>query len=264
MDINSIMMATIVVGIVGLTIALFLGIASKVFYVEVDLKEELINEALPGNNCGGCGYAGCSGLAKAIAGGVAEVDSCPVGGAAVASTIAEIMGVKATNKEREVAYVACNGTCNNAKMDYEYTGVNNCNMLAFVPSGGPKTCKDGCLGCGTCVAACQFDGIKIVDNVAVVNQDRCMGCGKCIEACPKDLIKFKPFIANHFIACSSKEKGPVASKSCSVACIACGICVKNCPNQAIQIVDMHAIIDYSKCTNCGICASKCPKKCFNQ
>ena len=36
-----------------------------------------IVDALPGNNCGGCGYAGCSGLATAIVAGEAEVNACP-------------------------------------------------------------------------------------------------------------------------------------------------------------------------------------------
>lgn len=58
-------------------------------------REEAILEALPGNNCGGCGYAGCSGLAAAIVKGEAPVGQCPVGGSPVAAKVGEIMGVKA-------------------------------------------------------------------------------------------------------------------------------------------------------------------------
>ena len=65
------------------------------FAVEVDEREEAILDVLPGNNCGGCGYAGCSGLAAAIAQGKADVGGCPVGGASVAGKIGEIMGVDA-------------------------------------------------------------------------------------------------------------------------------------------------------------------------
>ena len=50
------------------------------------------------NNCGGCGYAGCSGLAAAIVKGEAEVGGCPVGGAPVAGKIGKIMGVDAAAK----------------------------------------------------------------------------------------------------------------------------------------------------------------------
>ena len=66
MNILGIVTATVVVGAVGIFVGLFLGVAGIKFKVEVDEKEEAVLAALPGNNCGGCGYAGCSGLAAAI------------------------------------------------------------------------------------------------------------------------------------------------------------------------------------------------------
>ena len=71
--------ATAIVGIVGLLIGVLLGVASEKFKVEVDEKEILVRAELPGNNCGGCGFAGCDALAKAIALGQAPVGACPVG-----------------------------------------------------------------------------------------------------------------------------------------------------------------------------------------
>ena len=56
---NGILAATLMVGGTGLLIGILLGIAGKKFYVEVDERETKVREALPGNNCGGCGYAGC-------------------------------------------------------------------------------------------------------------------------------------------------------------------------------------------------------------
>ena len=64
---SGIITATVVVAAVGLFIGLFLGVAAIKFKVEVDPKEEAVLAVLPGNNCGGCGFAGCSGLAAAIA-----------------------------------------------------------------------------------------------------------------------------------------------------------------------------------------------------
>ena len=58
-----IIVSALVVGIVGITIGILLGIASEKFAVEVDEKEILVREALPGNNCCGCCYPGCDGLA---------------------------------------------------------------------------------------------------------------------------------------------------------------------------------------------------------
>ena len=65
MDIKSIIIASVVVAAVGLIIAVLLSVAEKVFHVEVDEKEIKVREALAGNNCGACGYAGCDALAKA-------------------------------------------------------------------------------------------------------------------------------------------------------------------------------------------------------
>ncbi len=260
MSITGILTATAVVGLVGLFIGLFLGIAAIKFEVKTDEKEEAVLGVLPGNNCGGCGYAGCSGLAAAIAKGEAPVNACPVGGEKVGQKIAEIMGVEAESGGRKVAFVKCIGTCEKANVDYEYHGSQDCRMVSFVPAGGPKSCSYGCAGYGSCVRACPFDAIHVVDGVAVVDKEACKACGKCVEACPKHLIELIPYEAKHQVACSSKDKGPVTIKACQTGCIACQLCKKNCPNDAIVIEDFHARIDYEKCTGCGICKEKCPKK----
>ena len=183
---EGIITATVIVGVVGLVVGLFLGIAAISFKVEVDEREEAILEVLPGNNCGGCGYAGCSGLAAAIVKGEAPVNACPVGGENVGNKVAEIMGVEAGSSNKQVAFVHCKGDCNKAKIDYKYYGVEDCAMVSFVPGGGPKSCNYGCLGFGNCVKACPFDAIHIVDGIAVVDKEACKACSKCVAACPKE------------------------------------------------------------------------------
>lgn len=252
--------AAVVVGLVGILLGFFLGFSGEAFKVEVDEREEAICGVLPGNNCGGCGYAGCSGLAAAIVKGDAPVNQCPVGGDPVAAQIAEIMGVEAETGTKMVAFVKCAGTCEKAKTDYEYSGVEDCSYMAFVPGGGPKSCNYGCLGYGSCVKACPFDAIHVIDGVAVVDKEKCKACSKCIAACPKNLIELVPYDAKHIVQCSSKDKGKDVMKACSVGCIGCMICQKNCPSDAVHVVNNIAYIDQEKCTGCGICAEKCPKK----
>lgn len=257
---TGILTATLVVGLVGIFMGLFLGVAGIKFKVEVDEKEEAVLAALPGNNCGGCGFAGCSGLAAAIAKGEAPVNACPVGGEAVGEKIAAIMGVEAESSERKVAFVHCQGDCEKTHKDYDYSGIEDCRMMSFVPGGGPKSCNSGCLGYGTCAKVCPFDAIHVVNGVAVVDKEKCKACGKCIAVCPKHLISLIPYSAKQVVACSSVDKGPVTMKACDVGCIGCGLCVRNCPEQAVKVENFHAVIDHEKCIGCGACQEKCPKK----
>lgn len=252
--------AIVIIGGVGLLIGLFLGVASVIFQVKTDEREEAVLNALPGNNCGGCGFPGCSGLAAAIVKGEAAVNACPVGGEKSGKAIADIMGVEAEEAIRQTAFVACKGDCHAAGTDYEYTGTMDCTMQAFVPGGGAKSCNYGCLGYGNCVNVCQFDAIQIENGIAVADKEKCKACGMCVKACPKNLIHMIPYEARHMVGCSSKEKGLATTKVCSVGCIGCGLCKKNCPKDAITVTDFCAVIDQTRCTGCGICKEKCPKK----
>lgn len=260
MDINAIIIAVAVIGVLGLFIGLFLGIAGLKLKIETDPRLEQVVSALPGNNCGGCGYAGCEALAQAIVDGTAPVNACPVGGEKVAKAVASIMGEEAGDSKHMVAYVKCAGTCDKAAKDYSYTGVNDCRMLDFVPGKGEKSCSYGCLGYGSCVKVCPFDAITVESGIAVVDKDKCKACGKCVAVCPKQIIELIPYDAKYKVSCSSKDKGPDAMKKCTVSCIGCGLCVKNCPAEAVEVNDFLAHIDYDKCKQCGVCKEKCPKK----
>ena len=62
--------------VIGALLGLMLAIASNVFKVEVDEREAKVTEMLPGYNCGGCGYPGCSGLAAALVGKETDCVAC--------------------------------------------------------------------------------------------------------------------------------------------------------------------------------------------
>ena len=249
----------ILLGAMGLIFGAVLAYASKKFAVEIDERVEKIIEVLPGANCGGCGFPGCGGLANAIAEGKSPVNGCPVGGAAVASKVGEIMGVSASEGEKIVAKVICKGTCESAKDKYEYEGISDCRAAAALNSGA-KACKFGCLGLGTCKDACKFGAITIQNGIAVIDEEKCVMCGKCIEICPKSIIIKKPEKQEVVVECSSKDKGKDVKDKCSAGCIGCKKCEKSCPVGAITVENNLATIDYSKCVGCKVCADVCPKK----
>lgn len=256
---NGILIAAAIVGGSGIIIGIFLGVFGEKFKVEVNPLEVAVREVLPGNNCGGCGYAGCDGLAAAIASGASPVTACPVGGPPVAEAIAKIMGIESVAGVRLAAYVRCSGNCEVAKDDFIYTGVSDCKMAVLTQNGGPKSCKSGCMGFGSCVSVCEFDAVHIHNGIAVVDTFACKACGKCVTECPKALIQLRPAKGVAHVTCSSHEKGKAVMDVCKVGCIGCGICEKQCAYDAIRMEENLPVFDYTKCTGCGKCAEKCPK-----
>ncbi len=264
---NDITIALLVLGGMGLVFGLILGIASKVFRVEEDPRLELLTDALPGANCGGCGYAGCGAYAEAVLKGEAPIGKCASGGNESAAKMAEIMGVKAEKVTRRVAMVRCsgqkgvdaNGKETGIKMKGYYEGVHDCLAATKVAGRGPTICKFGCLGYGNCVKACKYDAIHVEDGVAKVDPEKCVGCMQCAAACPRNIITSVEYGKHVAIACSSHAKGAVTTRGCTIGCIGCGVCVKVCPKGAIKLDKNLAVIDYDLCDSCGLCVNVCPK-----
>lgn len=256
----NILYAVLVLGVMGAIFGGLLAFAAKIFHVEQDPRIDEVRSALAGANCGGCGYAGCDALAKAISTGEAPISACPVGGPPVAAKIGAIMGQEAGEARRMVAFVKCAGDCEKTSLDYDYCGAQDCEMLSFVPSGGPKSCNYGCLGFGTCAKVCPFDAIRVINGVAVVDREACKACGKCVAHCPKHLIELVPYELDHLVACSSKDKGKQVMNACKAGCIGCKKCERACPAEAITVTDNVAHVDVEKCANCGVCALECPRK----
>ena len=95
------------VGIVGIFVGLFLGVAGIKFKVEVDEKEEAVLAALPEITVVAAASPDVPSGSCHCKGGCGEHLS--VGGEEVGKKIAAIMGVEAEASERKVAYVHCAG-----------------------------------------------------------------------------------------------------------------------------------------------------------
>jgi RnfABCDGE-type electron transport complex B subunit len=245
--------------VIGIALAFF----NKKFKVERDPKIDEVREALPGANCGGCGFPGCDGYAEAVATGRAAVNKCSAGGSATAAALARIMGIEATAEDK-VAVLLCQGAIDKTVSKGEYSGIQTC-RAAKLSTGSIKTCSWSCQGFGDCVNVCKFDALAMgEDGLPHVNYDNCTGCGLCVEECPQKILTLVPRDrVGSIVLCSNRStvKASVI-KTCKVGCIKCELCVKSCPEGAITMVNGIPVTDYAKCTSCGICVEKCPTKCY--
>ncbi|NLO15273.1 MAG: RnfABCDGE type electron transport complex subunit B [Clostridiales bacterium] len=261
MTIMPIVYAILILGGLGVLFGGMLTYADKVFSVPVDERVQRIRENVAGANCGACGYAGCDAFAQAVAKGETPVDGCTPGGAASAKALAEIMGVGVQVGSPKVARVLCQGQTEVCKRRYDFDGYETCHAANKV-AGGPTMCQYGCMGMGDCYDVCKFDAIRIIDNLAVIDEEKCTACGMCVTACPRDIIELLPKDAIVTVRCQSEQTPRETRDSCSKGCIACKRCEKACNYDAIHVNNNYARIDVDKCTRCGDCVVVCPTKCI--
>ena len=259
----SIVIAFIIVGVLGLLLGLGLAIADKKLAIEKDEKLIALEEAMPGANCGGCGFAGCTAYADAVFKGEAEPGLCSPGGAALAAKMGEILGVKVEAKEKMVAFVFCRGGKDVTKPDYEYKGMADWNAAALL-QGGANACKEGCLHLGSCISVCPVGAIsKDSDGNIVVDKEACIGCGKCTAVCPNHVIKLVPYSAEYIVACNNHEPGGKVRKICQVGCIGCKICQTKVPGSPFTVTDFLSVNDYHAPQDAAPAAAEaCPQKCI--
>lgn len=260
---NIIVLSFIVLGVLGCLASVVLFLVARKFNVEEDPRIDLVEEALPSANCGGCGFAGCRNFAEACV-NADSLDNlnCPVGGTSTMTKVGEILGLTANATDPMVAVVRCNGSHKNCQRTNTYDGAKSC-AIANSLYIGETDCSFGCLGFGDCVTACLFDAIHINPETGLpeVDEDKCTACGACVKACPKGIIELRkkgPKNRRIFVSCMNKDKGGIARKACSVACIGCGKCVKECQFDAITIENNLAYIDFTKCRLCRKCVDVCP------
>ena len=90
---NTIILTIVILSGLGLLLALVLFFVAKKFKVEEDPRIDDVEKAMPGANCGGCGFAGCRAFAEAaVKAGNLDNNFCPVGGNEVMKQVASILG----------------------------------------------------------------------------------------------------------------------------------------------------------------------------
>ena len=249
--------------VLAIFMAIVLGWANRAFHVEVDPRVVAVNNALPGANCGGCGYVGCGEYAEAVVAGKAGPDKCPVGGAGCAAKIADILGVDLSQSWPFRPVVHCGARYQQRLKRAEYVGEATCAAANLV--GGVQGCTYGCLGFGDCDCSCPFDAIHVVDGLATVDYDKCTGCGACAKVCPRNIISMVPFKREQMtvVTCSNKDFGKDVKAVCTVGCIGCKACAR--ASDLFKVENNIPHIDYDaydpdKMDSLQVALDKCPMK----
>jgi electron transport complex protein RnfB len=250
--------------VLGLAFGLALAVAAIRFAVVTNPLVDRVRDALPAANCGACGYAGCQAYAEAVVDrGEVPPNLCAPGRGPVAYAVAALTGKEVGTVIDRIVVMRCSGTSAYARDEAEYAGIETCAAASLV-FGGPKACKNGCLGLGDCVRACPFHALRLGGGgIAEVILDKCTGCGICVPVCPKNLFELYPRDRRIELSCVARDKQAVVRATCMVGCILCRKCVAKCPAEAIAWDGTTIVIDHDKCIAYGpscneACVDICP------
>ena len=253
------LVSLLTLGGLGILFGFSLAIFHQKMKVEVNPLLKEVIELLPGTNCGACGNASCEVMAEGLVKGKREVSDCPIISQENLKKINKLLGKETVIKEKKVAVLLCSGGKKERKEKFRYSGLKECASASILFSG-PLSCFFGCIGFGDCLKSCPFSAIRMNENgIPEVDPQKCTGCGKCVEACPLNLFSLVPK-GKVYVACSSKDRGPLVKKECTTGCFGCGKCLKVCEPKAITLENFLAKIDLQKCNNCGKCIEVCPVK----
>ena len=251
----------------GLAASIILAVASRVFFVKEDPRVEAVLEALPGANCGGCGFAGCEGYANAVVNDPdIAANMCCAGGAGTSVAVGDLTGKTVAETEPLYALRRCDRLTGQVEARYEYQGMPSC-AAASLMRGGTNSCAFSCLGYGDCVQSCPFDAMRIVDGMVHVDVEKCTGCGMCVSVCPRSVLELTPLRARVAVYCNTHEKLRAVTDVCKVGCIKCMKCVKMCPANAVSLKDNRISINQLVCLSYGAecheaCVAACARKIF--
>jgi Na+-translocating ferredoxin:NAD+ oxidoreductase RNF subunit RnfB len=249
---------TIMTGL-GLLFAAVLAVAYRFLRVEEDPRLEVVEELLPGNNCGACGQPGCFAFAETLLTAESAPGKCTVADEGTLEQIAGVLGVDVGSEEKRIARLRCAGGAGSVRDLARYRGMATCRG-AIVVDGGGRACSWGCLGLADCERACTFDAITMNhEGLPVVEPDLCTACGDCVDVCPLDLFVLVPESERLFVQCSSPLTGEAATLRCKVACDACGLCAVDAPGDSVEMVNGLPVVHFDRELEPGVEATwRCP------
>ena len=127
--------------------------------------EQRIEFLLPGHDCGLCGYGTCRDYAEAIDRLGADPALCSPGGAELENSLRSLLSEREGDGRAAKlrAIVRCGASKGAAGLAFDYDNREDCATAAIL-YGGPKICKDGCLGFGSCAKACPLGAIRVRDG----------------------------------------------------------------------------------------------------
>jgi len=156
--------AIIVFSGLALLFGLLLGYTAVRFKVEGDPVVDKIDNILPQQQCGKCGYPGCRPYAQAIVNGEVEINQCPPGGEVGMLALAELLDREPKSLDTNLAE-------------------EQAQLLAVID-------ESTCIGCTLCIQACPVDAILgAPKQMHTIIAQECTGCELCVAPCPVDCIK---------------------------------------------------------------------------
>jgi Na+-translocating ferredoxin:NAD+ oxidoreductase subunit B len=260
---STVFLTIISLTMLGIISAVILFIVAQKFKIFEDPRIDIVQDALPAANCGGCGFAGCRNFAEALVKSE-NFDglNCPVGGNDVMAKVALILGREAVESDPLVAVLRCQGSPDYRPRTSVYNGAKDC-RIAHSLYTGETDCSYGCMGFGDCVNACAFGAMYMDEKTGlpVIIDEKCTSCGACVKSCPRKIIELRKKAKKErkiYVACVNCDKGGPARRACKVACTGCTKCLTVCEFGAIKIENNLAYIDAFKCTFCRKCVTICP------
>lgn len=244
-----------------LSFALFLvaGLFSALFgkalvrRLSLDERELELRSLLPGEDCGGCGYPSCRDFAAALHRGAADPGRCPPGGRELEAALRRRLG----REDAKKAVVRCGASRKDSPDLFSYSGEADCAVAASLYDG-PRSCRDSCLGLGSCLRSCPLGAIRLEKGLALVDPQLCTGCGACLEACPTGVIALVPAEDPLYVACASKLGAAERSKICSKACNGCRLCERPDGAPSFVLKGELAARSFRKIADSGEFVRSCP------